>query len=569
MTGTAYSYIRFSTPAQARGDSARRQMAKSERYAAEHGLILDTSLRDSGVSAFTGDNRRKGKLGSFLARIEAGDIAAGSFLIVENIDRLSRENPWDATGMFRSIIGAGVTVVSLIDDMQYDLAGLRSRPEMMTTLQAALTKGHRESRDKADRLQEVWAEKRSEIEAGGRKKLTRQGPGWLDLIADDPREPLIGDWRFNERADVVRLVFKLCADGLGKEAISRRLNDDAVPTFKGGDGWQASTVYLLLTDRRTIGELQLHRKVNKVRQPAGAPIKGYFPAVVSEADFYAAQDALSRRWTGASVSRKKKVPNILIGLGRCQCGRSMEFRDKQSSHKSSKAVYLICSGAQRRHACENKNHFTYADTESLILDWIADIKVSDDEADRATSAAVTLSAKNAERDDLKRRMAAGLEKWQAETDETLRDMLYASVKRYSGALPAIEAEIGDLETIVRTTKRSVIDDQRAAVRRLREQMAISDGDALFEMRARLAAALRQVIDHVEFRPDASFRVTLRGGLKLYSFEGGKFVQALDLQGINEGPDDVLRFPDAAMIDANKMHPLIVADIRKNLEEIAA
>lgn len=108
--------------------------------------------------------------------MESGEITNDSWLIVENIDRLSRENPWDALGMFRAIIESGITVATLSDDMIYDLPSLRKRPKILTTLNAGLTKAHRESADKAERLQEVWAEKRAEIEAGERRKLTRQGP---------------------------------------------------------------------------------------------------------------------------------------------------------------------------------------------------------------------------------------------------------------------------------------------------------------------------------------------------------------------------------------------------------
>ena len=36
----AYSYVRFSTPEQMRGDSFRRQTEAAERYAAAHGLDL-------------------------------------------------------------------------------------------------------------------------------------------------------------------------------------------------------------------------------------------------------------------------------------------------------------------------------------------------------------------------------------------------------------------------------------------------------------------------------------------------------------------------------------------------
>ena len=46
----AYSYIRFSTPEQMKGDSLRRQLEASRKYAAEHDLVLDDTLRDLGKS---------------------------------------------------------------------------------------------------------------------------------------------------------------------------------------------------------------------------------------------------------------------------------------------------------------------------------------------------------------------------------------------------------------------------------------------------------------------------------------------------------------------------------------
>src|SRR5215470_10547184 len=73
-TPTAYSYIRFSTPEQAKGDSLRRQSDLAEAYCRRRGWTLDTSLtlRDLGVSAFRGDNALSGNLRTFLDAIRRG-----------------------------------------------------------------------------------------------------------------------------------------------------------------------------------------------------------------------------------------------------------------------------------------------------------------------------------------------------------------------------------------------------------------------------------------------------------------------------------------------------------------
>lgn len=64
----AYSYIRMSTNVQLKGDSLRRQLAASNAYADEHGLVIDDTfkLEDIGVSAFKGDNISSGALGRVL-----------------------------------------------------------------------------------------------------------------------------------------------------------------------------------------------------------------------------------------------------------------------------------------------------------------------------------------------------------------------------------------------------------------------------------------------------------------------------------------------------------------------
>lgn len=564
----AYSYIRFSHPTQMKGDSLRRQLSRSEEFAQQHGLELDTTMRDPGVSAYTGANRHKGALSAFLAKVEAGGIARGSYLIVENLDRLSREQVLDALPVFMNIINAGILVATLNDRFIFSRESINKNPMELTISIMGFVKGNRESEDKSERLREVWAAKRRGVREGGRKKLTRQGPGWLTLVPDDPRHPLIGNWVINERGEIVQRIFRWCVDGLGKEAIARRLNEHEVPPFKYGDGWQASAVAELLSDRRVIGELQLYTKRAGKRLPDGEPVAGYFPAIIGEDLFYRAQAEINNRYTGARPGKRGKVPNLFVGLARCSCGRKMEFRDKKSPGCApGKAVYLICSGAQRNHQCENNRHFTYSETESLILDWVTDIEVSDEEASLPISAAHRLEGKIAERDDYDRRAADCLSKWEIEADPTLRDHLYRSADRNAKMKAKVEEEIAELEKTVRETKRTVILDRRAAVRRLRDRLRKVEGQEMFDLRAKLASALRAVLDHLDFHPDGTVRVTVKGGLKLYRFRDGNLDGTFDLKSVHADDDPLLAFPTVAFQKDRGLAPLTMSSIRKTLEEM--
>jgi hypothetical protein len=135
---TAYSYVRFSTKGQGEGDSLRRQVEESRKYAASQGWTLDESLRDLGKSAFKGVHRKTGALAAFLKLCDEGKIETGSWLIVEAIDRLSREQVSTALTQFLKIVSAGVGIVTLaavvdaVGKVQAEVADLTKRIESAT-----------------------------------------------------------------------------------------------------------------------------------------------------------------------------------------------------------------------------------------------------------------------------------------------------------------------------------------------------------------------------------------------------------------------------------------------------
>jgi DNA invertase Pin-like site-specific DNA recombinase len=111
----AYSYLRFSTADQIRGDSFRRQTELARTWCDKTGVPLVDNYRDLGVSAFRGTNADKGALKAFLDRVESGVIESGSYLIVESLDRLSRTDITFALQMFLGLINAGIVIVTLAD----------------------------------------------------------------------------------------------------------------------------------------------------------------------------------------------------------------------------------------------------------------------------------------------------------------------------------------------------------------------------------------------------------------------------------------------------------------------
>src|SRR4051794_6538725 len=112
----AYSYIRFSTLEQLKGDSLRRQLEGTAAWCAKNGVPLDTSLtlHDLGVSAFRGAHRDdKHCLAQFLRAVKQGKVPKGSYLVIENLDRLTREDERTALRLWLDILDAGINIVQL------------------------------------------------------------------------------------------------------------------------------------------------------------------------------------------------------------------------------------------------------------------------------------------------------------------------------------------------------------------------------------------------------------------------------------------------------------------------
>ncbi len=145
----AFSYIRFSDSKQAKGDSLRRQLEWGPEIAAKQGWNLDTSLhlKDLGVSAFKGRNATTGALSGFLAAIKKGKVRGGDILLVESLDRLSRDDIDPAWELFRSILKAGIEIVTREPERHYrkeDLSnfGVRIEVEAGTREGSGIGKGH-------------------------------------------------------------------------------------------------------------------------------------------------------------------------------------------------------------------------------------------------------------------------------------------------------------------------------------------------------------------------------------------------------------------------------------------
>ncbi len=351
-----YSYTRFSTPEQAEGDSRRRQSDGVARWVERKNtersreglppLLLDErlSLADLGVSAYRGANTGEDKgLGGFLIACRNGLIPAGSYLLVESFDRVSRMTPRRVQRIVDDIVDAGVVIATLNDGQEYDAARLDNDPTALLIALMVSWRAHEESKVKGQRLSAAWAEKRKRMREGRDAKLTAKGPSWLQW--ND------GEWQeVPSRADTVRRIFRLTLDGMGEHKIAQTLNLEAVPVMGRGKMWHRSTVAKILRSPSVIGTLvpgRMDHSEGKRERKLEQPIPNVYPAVIAEADWTAVR-ALKDGKAPAVRGRGANAPlsNVFAGLARCpECGAAMTRVNKGSGPKGGKPK-LVCTKAK-------------------------------------------------------------------------------------------------------------------------------------------------------------------------------------------------------------------------------
>jgi DNA invertase Pin-like site-specific DNA recombinase len=361
----AYSLIRFSSWKQAKGQSRRRQAEWSAAWCATNKCQLDESLKwDKPVSAFRGANRSKGALAAFLEMVQVGRIAKGSILLVESLDRLSREQVDEAFVLFQGILKSGVDIVTMSPERHYTKASIGDIVGILEPL-VIMSRANEESTIKSKRIAKQWMERRQRAHE---KPMNGVGPGWLRLV-DGRWEPI------PERVATVKRIFRLAIEGNGIHVIAQTLNRENVPTMGRGSEWQPSYIYLILNNRAVLGEFQPHTiGEDGKRVKAGNPLPNYYPAVVSEADLYQAEKAMKRR-ENMNGPRGKYVRNLFTGiLFNALDGRTMVT---VSESNKCKAVKLISSGALRGKSSIGYCTFPYDLVEHAFLRFVKELKASD------------------------------------------------------------------------------------------------------------------------------------------------------------------------------------------------
>lgn len=312
----AISYIRFSTKIQSVGDSTKRQSKYINDWLKRNpDYYLDESLRfqDLGISGFSGANAKSGAFGEFLAAVESGYIEAGSVLLVESLDRVSRQDIDTAGEQLRKILRSGVEVVTLVDNEWYTKESLKDSLSMIKAM-LVMERAHEESAMKSTRLRSVWAAKRERAAKG--EIMSKRCAAWLKVSEERSRFEFIP-----ENVKAVQRVFQLRLEGLSHVKIAKQMNDEGFSTlnqFKSvTGGWSQSSVTELLSNRSVIG-FKVPSKSMAVKGVSEIP--NYYPSIITDEQFYAVQQL--KQGSGRKPSSDLPLlTNLFKGVLRCsECG---------------------------------------------------------------------------------------------------------------------------------------------------------------------------------------------------------------------------------------------------------
>jgi DNA invertase Pin-like site-specific DNA recombinase len=373
----AFSYERVSSGQQLQGGGLDRQAGMAAVWCQQHGFTLDTGLdlSDKGRSAFRGEHLRKGALGAFLALAERGELGDQPVLLIEAVDRLSRQEPIDALQqIFFRLVSNGVAIVDLEDGLIYDKASLNGDALIMLVLKCKAA--HDYSRRLGRRLAAHWAQAHEGFRTGTRVHRGGNGgvrPHWLTLAPDGAAWELIP-----ERAEIVRQMFDLLQEA-GLAVAAKRLNAAGHLTCTGRP-WSADSIRRTASDPAVAGRLRInhdaslesdraHRRWLTAKEAAAAKgqpfrdpepkrievelIPNFYPAVISQELFDATQRLLKERKNDPkSRSNRSTIGHsFLQGMTTCIKGGSMGVTTSAPSGKPMRH-YLRCRRRLDGRACD-------------------------------------------------------------------------------------------------------------------------------------------------------------------------------------------------------------------------
>lgn len=340
---TLYLYSRVSTDKQAAGNKTgvQRQTegALVEATKVKYSGMPVVLMSDNGMSASKGENIEHGCLGDFIELCRSSQIAPGSVLAMENIDRFSRLALTRASEYLTCVLAANVIVYTWIDGAVYQkdnlasaifaLVKLESSNDYTNKLSARVTGAARVALKRHQNGERDPDGYPAAINGFGKNKF------WVDTTTGFVRPH---PYYF----PIVKEMIMMIREGRGHITIKKHLDESYTPPTiaqnSNKEGWGINIIKKIISDRAVLGEKIIHIDGREHL------LVNYYPAVCTEAEFAQAKRVRSEK--KQFTSKMKKAAGIVTGMriATCgDCGSSLQVYRSKAGKKDEKLRYK-CSG---------------------------------------------------------------------------------------------------------------------------------------------------------------------------------------------------------------------------------
>lgn len=358
-----YLYLRVSSERQVQGDGLDRQESMLIKYFNDNAEAQDFDpeyelIIDKGLSAFKAEHLHDtAGLGRFFAQVREGLIEKGSVLLVESLDRFSRENPFKCVQYLSELDRSQIELI----DVSKNLPIGRKYSNSLSFAMMVAERAYEESKIKSERISKGWNSRRLKSKENGHYMI-KNCPPWISVIDDK--------YVLNEKYTIVREIFDLYLSGIRSYSIAIKLNEEQ--KYISNTKWDGTKICRILRNERCKGNYTTNRTLRNFDDDSvtkTTEIIKIYPPIVSEEEFAEVKRRLdNHNYLGRVKNEKKKT--VFNGLLKCfLCGEAMTVSTTNGY------TYLKCNNARFKKGCTG-SLMSYPPFEKGILQHLKDIDLS-------------------------------------------------------------------------------------------------------------------------------------------------------------------------------------------------
>ncbi|MCE8036448.1 recombinase family protein [Halomonas sp. MCCC 1A11062] len=337
----AIAYVRYSSAIQSKGDSIERQRSPLEAFESRFNVKVDEIYTDEGISSYRGDNIKKGRFSEILEKIDNQEIKPGDFLVIESIDRISRQELNKTAKILQDILEKGIKIYTTIDEKLYNYEDKERDLENYLMIGLIAKRANEESETKSKRRRSAWNKTKKLAEKGEVFNTKQNTPYGLEVV--DGKFRII-----EEEAKEIRFIIQNLKYEGASQSI-RKVNEWSKRK------WQSKHIAHFMKNQYIRGAYRAQRRVDgkKVHERY---IENYYPKIVSDSDFYEAKKAMESRRVKVEYGNKSVGNlNIFKHCIKCaKCGSTMIFMKNRNPRGVWYSYYQCETRKEKKAGCEGQ-----------------------------------------------------------------------------------------------------------------------------------------------------------------------------------------------------------------------